>query len=109
MLNLTLFFMQQGQQQGGGAMGFLLPMLLIFAIMYFLIFRPQMKKQKQHQAMVASLKKGDKIVTAGGIHGTIEGVKEKEGVLIVKVADNVKIRLSRASVAKVVRDDNGRA
>ena len=109
MLNLTLFFMQQGQQQGGGAMGVLLPMLLIFAIMYFLIFRPQMKKQKQHQAMVASLKKGDKIVTAGGIHGTIEGVKEKEGVLIVKVADNVKIRLSRASVAKVVRDDNGRA
>ncbi len=88
-------------------MGFILPMVLIFAIMYFLIFRPQVKKQKQHQAMVSALKKGDRIVTAGGIYGTIAGIKEKEGTLIVKVDDNVKIELAKASVAKVINKENG--
>lgn len=82
--------------------GFFLPLILIFAIMYFLIFRPQMKKQKQQKMMIDTLKKGDKIVTVGGIFGTIAGVKEKEGTLIVKIADNTKIELVKTSVAKVI-------
>ena len=88
-------------------MGFILPMVLIFGIMYFLIFRPQAKKQKQHKTMVNSLKKGDKIVTSGGIYGTIAGLKEKENTLIVKVAENVKIEVTRSSVAKVRGQENG--
>jgi preprotein translocase subunit YajC len=89
----------QSSGSGGGTLGFLLPMILIFAIMYLLIFRPQAKKQKKHQAMISDLKKGDKIVTAGGIHGTIAGIKEKENTLIVKIDDNVKVELSRGSVS----------
>lgn len=96
----VMAFVQTGGQQGGGTLGFILPMILIFAIMYFLIFRPQAKKQKQHQAMINEIKKGDKIVTAGGIHGTVAGVKDKEKTLIVKIDDNVKVELSRSSVAR---------
>lgn len=85
-----------------GSLGFLLPMILIFVIMYFLIFRPQAKRQKQQRLMIDALKKGDKIITAGGIHGTIVGVKEKENTVIVKIDDNTKIELAKGSVAQVV-------
>ena len=75
-------------------------MILIFAIMYFLIFRPQAKKQKQHQAMINAVQKGDKIITAGGIYGTVVGIKEKENTLIVEIDKNVKVELSKTSIAK---------
>lgn len=99
---IFLFFMLSGSgsQQGGNPLALWMPIILIFAIMYFLIFRPQAKKQKLHQAMIQSLKKGDKVVTAGGIYGTIAGIREKDNILIVKIADNVKIEISRSSVAK---------
>lgn len=94
---------------GGGqqpnTFGFFLPIIAIFAIMYFLIFRPQMKKQKRQKQMIEALKKGDKIVTVGGIFGTIAGIKEKEGTLIIKIADNTKIELVKTSVAKVLGSD----
>jgi preprotein translocase subunit YajC len=83
-------------------MGKWLPIIAIFAIMYFLIFRPQAKKQKEQRLMIDSLKKGDKVITVGGIYGLIVGVKEKEGTIIVKIAENTKIELARASVAKVI-------
>jgi len=77
-----------------------LPFIAIFAVMYFLMIRPQQKKQKQHQAMLNELKKGDRIITSGGIYGTISGIKEKEAILIIKIDDNVKVELARGSVAK---------
>ncbi len=77
-----------------------MPIALIFLIMYFLILRPQAKRQKEHQKMLGGLKQGDKIVTAGGIIGTIAGIKEKEQTLLVKIAENVKIELARGSVAR---------
>ncbi|MFQ5676546.1 MAG: preprotein translocase subunit YajC [bacterium] len=92
--------MLQSSGQGGGLGSFLIPMVLIFGIMYFLIFRPQAKKQKQLQAMIRDLKKGDKVVTAGGIYGTIAGVKEKEKTFILKIDDNVKIEITQSSVAR---------
>ena len=79
-----------------------LPIILIFAIMYFLIFRPQAKKQKQQRMMIEALKKGDKIITAGGIYGVIVGVKEKENTILVKIDDNTKIELTKGSVAQVI-------
>jgi len=97
---LSLVTLMQSGGQGGGTLGFLLPMVLIFAIMYFLIFRPQAKKQKQQQAMIEAIKKGDKVVTAGGIYGTVAGIKEKEKTLIVKIAENVKIEVTKSSIAK---------
>jgi len=101
------FILLMGAPQGGSGgsanpLALWLPIILIFGIMYFLIFRPQAKRQKEQRLMIESLKKGDKIITAGGIYGAIVGVKEKEGILIVKIDDNTKIELSRASVAKVI-------
>jgi preprotein translocase subunit YajC len=95
-----IFAFMGGQQQQGGSLAMWLPIILIFLIMYMLILRPQAKRQKEHQKMLDSLKKGDNIITAGGIYGTIVGVKEKENTLIVKIADNVKIELSRTSIAR---------
>lgn len=80
----------------------MIPFLLMFAVIYFLILRPQHKKQKQQQTMIDALKKGDKVVTSGGIHGTIVGVKEKEAILVVQVAKDVRMDVSRASVSRVV-------
>ena len=77
------------------------PFILMFVVIYLLILRPQYKKQKQQQAMVDSLEKGDKIVTSGGIHGTIVGVKDKDGILVVQVAKDVRIEVSRGSVSRV--------
>ncbi len=91
---------QQGSQ--GNPMGFFLPIILIFAIMYLLIFRPQAKKQKEHRRMLDSMQKGARVVTAGGIYGTIAGIKEKEGIVILKIDTNVKIEISRSSIAKTL-------
>jgi preprotein translocase subunit YajC len=91
---------QSGQSGQGSPLGFFLPIILIFGIMYLLIFRPQAKKQKEHRQMLESIEKGDRVLTAGGIYGTVVGVKEKEGILIVKVADNVKMEMSKTAIAK---------
>ena len=95
-----------GGQPGGGGGGIMafLPLILIFVIMYLLIIRPQQKKQREHQRMLDALKKGDKIVTSGGVYGQIMGIKEREQTLIVKVAENVKIEMSRAAVARVLEE-----
>ena len=97
---------QQGPPAGGSSGIFLqlLPFLLMFVVIYFLLLRPQYKKQKQHQAMIDALKKGDKVVTSGGIHGTIVGVKEQEGILVVQVAKDVRIEVSRGSVSRLVEN-----
>ncbi len=95
-----------GSSGGGGLLGFL-PFILIFAVIYFLMLRPQMKKQKDQQRMVSELKQGDEIVTVGGIHGTISGIREKDNTLIVKVSDNVKMNFERSAVGRVIRKSDG--
>lgn len=72
-------------------------MLLIFGIFYFVMIRPQVKKQKEHQAMLGKLGKGDEIITRGGIIGKITGVSE-DGVLVVELQDKVRVRVPRAYV-----------
>ena len=94
-----------GGSGGGSQLGVFLPIILIFLIMYFLIFRPQAKKQKEQKAMIENLKKGDTIITIGGLYGTIVGIKEKEGTLIVKIADNTKVELVRSSVARIIESE----
>ncbi|NOY61462.1 MAG: preprotein translocase subunit YajC [Calditrichaeota bacterium] len=91
-----------GQGTQGNPMGFFLPIILIFAIMYLLIFRPQAKKQKEHRRMLDDMQKGDRVVTAGGIYGTIAGIKEKEGIVILKIDNNVKIEITRSSIARTL-------
>jgi len=75
------------------------PLIIIFAIFYFLLIRPQQKRAKEQKEMLDNLKKGDKIVTTGGIYGLIEGLTDK--VVTIKIAENVKIRISRNAVAQV--------
>jgi len=76
---------------------------LVFVIFYFFIIRPQNKKQKDTEKMISAVKKGDKIVTIGGIHGEVTSTKEKS--VIVKVDENCKIEFSRSAIASVVQDE----
>ena len=69
--------------------------------MYLLILRPQAKKQRERQRMLESIKKGDEIITAGGIHGKVVGVKNNDQILIIKVDDNVKLEIDRTAVATI--------
>jgi preprotein translocase subunit YajC len=99
LLNSILDTLAQAAPAGGSS-SFLssqLPLLLIFfAIFYFLVLRPQSKKAKEHQAMLAELKKGDEVVTTGGLIGKISGVTDTE--LTLQVQEGVRIRVTRASV-----------
>ena len=74
----------------------------IIAIFYFMILRPQQKKQKQHQQMIESVKKGDKIILSGGLHGTVAGLEDK--TILVQVAENVKMKFEKGSISNVVRE-----
>ena len=78
-----------------------IPLILIFAIMYFLLIRPQQKKMKDHQAMVNGLRRGDKVVTAGGMFGKVVKVHE-EGEVEVEIADGVKVRMVQSTIAQVI-------
>jgi len=81
--------------------GQFIPLLLIFGIMYFLLIRPQQKKMKEHQAMVNGLRRGDKVVTAGGMFGKVVKVHD-EGEVEVEIADGVKVRMVQSTIALVV-------
>lgn len=82
----------------------LAPIFVVILIFYFLVIAPASRQRKQTQEMLAALKKGDRVVTSGGIHGTIQAVEDD--TVHVKIADNVKIKLSRSAVAAVI---DGRA
>lgn len=92
----------QAAQDGGGMIQTIILFGLIFVIFYFMIIRPQQKKQKERQKMLDALEKGDKILTAGGIYGTVIGIEDK--TVLVQIADNVKVKVDRGSVGSVLRD-----
>jgi len=83
----------------------MLPLLLIVVVMYFLMIRPQQKKQKAHQAMISAVKTGDEVVTAGGMYGTVAGVDDRKNTVYLKVSNDVKIKIDRFSIARVVTDE----
>ena len=91
----------EGGSGGGGFLG-LLPFILIIVIFYLLLIRPQAKRQREMQKMLQSVRKGDRIVTSGGVHGQVVGVKGNNNILVVKIADNVKVELDRSSVGRIV-------
>lgn len=80
-----------------------LPLIIIAVLFYFLLIRPQQKKQKEHQQLVASVKTGDKVITAGGIHGIIANVKDT--TFLVKVAENVKVEFDKSAITSVTKAD----
>ena len=83
----------------------MLPLLLIVVVMYFLMIRPQQKKQKAHQAMISAVKPGDEVVTSGGMYGTVAGVDERKNTIYLKIAGDVKIKIERFSIARVVTEE----
>ena len=90
------------QAAGGGAGGALasfVPLILIFAIMYFLLIRPQQKKVKEHAKMVEALRRGDQVVTAGGLLGKV--LKVQEGEVEVELSEGVKVRVIKSTIAQV--------
>jgi preprotein translocase subunit YajC len=90
------------QAPSGGGLGSLLFLFLpMFAIMYLLVFRPQQKQRKQHQAMIEALKTGDKVLTSGGIYGTINGIDGDTVILKISSEPQVKIRVARAAISQV--------
>ncbi|GAB3034372.1 hypothetical protein GCM10027285_16550 [Oleiagrimonas citrea] len=86
--------------QAGGGMGFIIMMVVLFGLMYFMMIRPQMKRQKEHRAMVAALGKGDEVVTNGGLAGRI--AEMGESFVTVEVAEGVQIKVQRAAIAQVL-------
>ena len=89
-----------GAGGAGGLVGFV-PIILIFAIMYFLMIRPQQKKVKEHRAMIEALRRGDRVVTQGGLIGKVVKVKD-DGELEVEIADGVKVRVIQSTIATVM-------
>jgi preprotein translocase subunit YajC len=85
---------------GSGLLG-MLPFVFLIVIMYYVMIRPQMRRQKEQAKLVSALKTGDKVVTSSGIHGLISNVKET--TVIVKVADNVKLEMEKSAVTNVVK------
>ncbi|MEL6960231.1 MAG: preprotein translocase subunit YajC [Pseudomonadota bacterium] len=83
------------------AFGQFIPLLLIFLIMYFLLIRPQQKKLREHQAMVAALRRGDQVVTQGGLIGKVSKVKD-DNEIEVELATDVKVRVVRSTIAQVL-------
>ncbi len=94
----------QAWAQGGGGGGdifqVMMPLVLIFAVFYFLLIRPQQKKAKEHRSMLDAVQRGDKVVTGGGIIGTIAKVVSDEEVQ-VEIAENIRIRVARSTLASI--------
>ena len=104
-MNLAAFAMWQAGGAGGLG-GFLIPLALMFGIMYFLVIMPQQRQRKKVQEMLAAIKNGDKVITTSGIYGTINGMDGD--TIILKVADNVKIRVARAAIAQVEASEDAK-
>ncbi len=103
MTNIAYAMGQGGALTGQGAGGFssLVPIILMFVIFYFLLIRPQQKKTKEHREMVNHLKKGDRVITSGGLHGRITAVSE--ATMTVEIADKVRVKVARGNVSQVVQ------
>lgn len=98
------YAMGQGGAASPGSAGGLasfIPLVLMFVIFYFLLIRPQQKKTKEHREMVAGIKKGDRIITSGGIHGQVTAVDD--ATLTVEISDKVRVKLNRANVAGMIQ------
>lgn len=100
---MNYFLLMAGQPSGqGGASSLLVslvPMLLIIVIFYLLLIRPQQKKQKEHQKLISALKKGDRVITNCGMFGVISSINEDKNIIVLKVAEEIKVEFLKTSIA----------
>lgn len=87
----------------GGGFGAFLPLIIMFAIFYFLLIRPQQKKAKMHKEMLSSLRKGDRVVSSGGLHGVITGIADD--IVTMEIAPKVRVKVSRGSISGAARKE----
>lgn len=95
---------QSGEASGGlfgGGLGGMLPIVLIFVVFYFLLIRPQQKRAKEHKATIGTLRRGDKVITGGGIIGTVTKVVD-DNELLVEISSDVKVRIARSTITQVI-------
>ena len=102
---MSSFIMVIGAQPAGGGniLTMLIPFALMFAVLYFLIIRPQQKRSKQHQAMLGELKKGDRVVTSSGMFGTIFAIQDDLNKVVLKISDDIKVEFVKSSIASKVK------
>ncbi len=97
----ALLLQESSAPSGFGGVGMFLPLLLIFAVFYLFIIRPQQKREKKRKAMIEAIQKGDKVVTAGGIHGKVHQVEEGATSVLLDVDSGLKLRVEKQSLASV--------
>ncbi len=102
---LTAYQQTPPAQTPGNPIGYFLPFALIIGIFYLMIIRPQSKRQKAHKALVSSLEKGNQVVTAGGFHGTVHAINDESDVVVLEIADKVRVEVNRSSISKVQKKD----
>jgi preprotein translocase subunit YajC len=99
-----LLLIQQNAAPGGQLTSFIVMVTLLFGIMWFLVIRPQRKRDRERREMLDALRKSDRVVTVGGIHGTVRSIRGEEVVLLVDESTNTKLRVSRSSIAQVLSE-----
>jgi len=98
LIDIAYAMGQGGAGQGGsGAFAGFIPLILMFVIFYFLLIRPQQKRSKEHRQMISNLKKGDRVITTGGLHGRITGLDDT--TMTLEIADKVRVKVARGNVA----------
>jgi len=100
MIDFAYAMTGSGSGGQGGGLGAFIPLILMFAIFYFLLIRPQQKKAKQHKSMLEAIKKGDRVVSSGGLHGVITGITDD--TVTMEIAPKVRVKVSRGSSAGVM-------
>ncbi len=94
----------QGGQQG---LGMFLPLILLFGIFYFLLIRPQQKRQREHKELLSNLKKGDQVITAGGLHGRITGLTDT--VVTLEITEKVRVKVARSQISTKLLQQSDRS
>ena len=107
LLSLLLFAPPVAGQAAPNPLLQIVPLVLIFVVFYFFMIRPQQKKQKDREKVLDSLKRGDKIVTIGGVHGTVAGIDTEKKTVLVQVSDSTKITFDRTAIANIDKQDSG--
>ena len=102
---VTSVFAQGGDKPGGFSFGSFLPMMLVmFGILYFFMIRPEQSKQIEKRSLLGNLKKGDKVITIGGIHGTVGNVKDD--TVMLRIADNTTVKVSKSAISTVINKED---
>jgi len=107
LLSLLLFAPPVAGQAAPNPLIQIVPLVLIFVVLYFFMIRPQQKKQKDREKVLDSLKRGDKVVTIGGVHGTVAGIDTEKKTVLVQVSDSTKITFDRTAIANIDKQDSG--